>query len=81
MADIPVVSLAGDEKEMIVKLDTAFRNVGFVFVLNHGILQVRLTINTDLMLVRVYSQSAYCHFYIRRGLPNALYVRSTTYLF
>ena len=73
MADIPVVSLAGDEKEMIVKLDTAFRNVGFVFVLNHGILQVRL--------VRVYSQSVSLHFYIGRGLPNALYVRSTTYLF
>ena len=44
MADIPVVSLFGDEKEVIRKLDAAFRDVGFVFVVHHSILphQVRL---------------------------------------
>ena len=44
MADIPVVSLVGDEEEVIGKLDAAFRGVGFVFVVHHSILpqQVRL---------------------------------------
>ena len=42
MADIPVVSLVGDE-EVIGKVDAAFRDVGFVFVVHHSILphQVR----------------------------------------
>ena len=46
MADIPVVSLVGDEKEVIRNLDAAFRDVGFVFVVHHSILphQVRLAL-------------------------------------
>ena len=44
MANIPVVSLVGDEEEVVGKLDAAFRGVGFVFVVDHSIppQQVRL---------------------------------------
>ena len=50
MADIPVVSLVGDEEEVIGKLDAAFRGVGFVFVVHHSILpqQVRLLFDTSI---------------------------------
>ena len=43
MADIPVVSLNGEEREVTEKLDEAFRGVGFVFVVHHNIQQVILT--------------------------------------
>ena len=47
MADIPVVSLDGDEREVTGKLDAAFRGVGFVFVTHHNIRQVIIACYVD----------------------------------